>query len=67
MPFGLGLWELLVLLFVLVLFFGPKRLPEIGRGLGRGLREFKTAITGAGESTRPANGESADSTGSSSG
>ena len=35
-----------LVLIVLLLMFGPKRLPEIGRGLGRGIREFKEAITG---------------------
>ena len=36
-----------LLLIVLLLIFGPKRLPETGRALGRGIREFKDAITGA--------------------
>lgn len=43
-------WELLILLFVVLLFFGPKRLPDAGRGLGKGLREFKNAITGKDDS-----------------
>ena len=46
MPFGIGPWEIAVLLLVSLLIFGPTRLPEMGRSLGRGLREFKTAITG---------------------
>ena len=46
MPFGIGIWELLILLLVLLLVFGPKRLPEMGRSLGRGMREFKDSITG---------------------
>lgn len=50
MPLGLfrnfGVWEILILLFVILLFFGPKRLPEMGRSLGRGMREFKDSITG---------------------
>jgi TatA/E family protein of Tat protein translocase len=33
MPFGIGIWELLILLLVLLLVFGPKRLPEMGRQL----------------------------------
>src|SRR5688572_26516777 len=41
MPFGIGIWELLILLLVLLLVFGPKRLPEMGRQLGKGMREFK--------------------------
>lgn len=47
MPFGIGLWEMLILLLVLLLVFGPKRLPEMGRGLGRGMREFKQSISGS--------------------
>ena len=46
MPFGIGIWELLILLLVLLLVFGPKRLPEMGRSLGRGMREFKDSVTG---------------------
>lgn len=45
MPGFVGFPELLVLGLVVLLVFGPKRLPEIGRGLGRGLREFKEGIT----------------------
>ena len=46
MPFGISLPELLILLVVLLLVFGAKRLPEMGRSLGRGMREFKDSITG---------------------
>ena len=41
--------ELIVLLIVLLLIFGPKRLPEMGRSLGKGMREFKDSITGKGD------------------
>ena len=46
MPFGIGIWELLILLLVLLLVFGPKRLPEMGRQLGKGMREFKESLNG---------------------
>jgi sec-independent protein translocase protein TatA len=46
MPFGIGIWELLILLLVLLLVFGPKRLPEMGRQLGKGMREFNDSVTG---------------------
>jgi sec-independent protein translocase protein TatA len=46
MPFGIGVWEIALLLLVALLVFGPKRLPQMGRGLGRGMREFKDAVTG---------------------
>ncbi len=39
MPFGVSVWELLILLLVILLVFGPKRLPEMGRQLGKGMRE----------------------------
>jgi sec-independent protein translocase protein TatA len=45
-PFGIGVWEILILLLVVLLVFGPKRLPEMGRSLGRGMREFKDSISG---------------------
>jgi sec-independent protein translocase protein TatA len=46
MPGWIGFPELIVLLLVLLLIFGPKRLPEMGRSLGKGMREFKDSITG---------------------
>ena len=42
----LGLPELLIILAVLLLIFGARRLPEIGSSLGKGLRSFKTSVTG---------------------
>jgi TatA/E family protein of Tat protein translocase len=45
-PFGIGATEIVILLIVALLVFGPKRLPEMGRSLGRGMREFKDAVTG---------------------
>jgi sec-independent protein translocase protein TatA len=38
--------EIMLLLLVMLLVFGPKRLPEMGRSLGRGIREFKESVTG---------------------
>lgn len=37
----LGLPELLIILFIIILIFGANRLPEIGRGIGKGIRNFK--------------------------
>jgi len=45
-PFGLQLWEILLVLALALLIFGPQRLPEMGRSLGKGLREFKDSVTG---------------------
>ncbi len=49
MPGFIGLPELLLLGLLALLLFGPKRLPEMGRGLGKGLREFKESVTGDGK------------------
>jgi sec-independent protein translocase protein TatA len=46
MPFGISVPELLILLVVLLLVFGAKRLPEMGRSLGKGMREFKDSVSG---------------------
>jgi sec-independent protein translocase protein TatA len=46
MPGFIGLPELLLLGLVVLLVFGPKRLPEMGRSMGRGLREFKSSVSG---------------------
>ena len=45
---SIGITGLLVILIVALLVFGPKRLPEIGRSLGKGMREFKDSISGGG-------------------
>jgi sec-independent protein translocase protein TatA len=49
MPSFIGFPELIVLVIVLLLIFGPKRLPEIGKSMGRGMREFKDSVTGKDE------------------
>ena len=45
----LGIWELLAILAIILLIFGAKRLPEIGASLGRGIRTFKSSVTGEDE------------------
>lgn len=44
MPFNLGPMEMILVLLVVLLLFGAKRLPEIGTSLGKGIREFKSSI-----------------------
>jgi sec-independent protein translocase protein TatA len=41
--FGLGGWEVVLILAVVLILFGAKRLPELARGLGSGIKEFKKA------------------------
>ena len=56
---GIGVPEILIVLVIALVVLGPKRLPDAGKSLGRGLREFKGAITGGNdddedETVRPA-------------
>ena len=44
MPFGLGVWEIAILVGVLVLLFGAKGVPDVARRLGTGMREVKDAV-----------------------
>ena len=50
----IGITGLIVILIVALLVFGPKRLPEIGRSLGSGMREFKQSVTGESNSQHTA-------------
>ena len=43
---NIGWQGAIIILIVLLVVFGPKRLPEMGRSLGRGMREFKDSVTG---------------------
>ena len=43
---GIGVPELIIVLVILLIIFGPKRLPGLGRSLGSGMKEFKDSITG---------------------
>ncbi len=43
---NLGFWEIMIVLLVVLVLFGAKRLPEMGSSLGKGIREFKRSITG---------------------
>jgi sec-independent protein translocase protein TatA len=53
----IGLPEILVVLGIALLIFGPKRLPELGRSLGRGMREFRQSISGENKEEKQSTGE----------
>ncbi len=50
--FGIGFPELIVIMVVALLVFGPGRLPEIGTALGKGIRDFKKAFEGVEDDTK---------------
>jgi len=51
---NLGFSELMILMVVILLVFGAKRLPEIGSSIGKGIREFKRSISDAGDAINSA-------------
>jgi len=53
MPGWIGPWEIAILLVIVLLVFGPKRLPEMGKSLGKGMREFKNSISGKDDDPAP--------------
>jgi sec-independent protein translocase protein TatA len=46
MPFNIGPMELVIVLVIALIVLGPKKLPEVGRSLGKGMREFKESVSG---------------------
>src|SRR5919198_5824021 len=53
-----GPLEIVIVLIIVLVIFGPKRLPDLGRSLGRGMREFKESVTGQDKEELPAGQES---------
>jgi sec-independent protein translocase protein TatA len=51
--FGLGFGEILLILLIVVLIFGTSRIPELGRGLGEGIKNFKKSVRGDDDDKRP--------------
>ena len=49
-----GPLEIVIILVIVLLIFGPKRLPDLGRSLGRGMREFKDSVSGKDKDDEPA-------------
>ena len=51
--FGLGLQEVIVIALIVLLLFGGKKIPELMRGLGKGVKSFKDGMNGKEEETSP--------------
>lgn len=51
--FGLGTQELIIILGIALFIFGAKKLPEIGKGLGKSIREFKSSVSGQEDENPP--------------
>jgi sec-independent protein translocase protein TatA len=51
---NIGPLEIVIVLIIVLIIFGPKRLPDLGRSLGRGMREFKDSVTGKDKDELPA-------------
>ena len=52
MPFNIGFPELMIVLVIALIVLGPKKLPDFGRSLGNGMREFKETLTGGSDRDR---------------
>lgn len=50
---NIGPMELIVVLVIALVILGPKKLPQVGRSLGKGMREFKDTISGESRETKP--------------
>lgn len=55
---GLGHWEILLIIVAVLLLFGGRRIPELMKGIGSGMREFKKGLRGEDEEARPESRES---------
>jgi sec-independent protein translocase protein TatA len=53
MPGNIGPLEIAIVLIIALLVFGPKRLPELGKSVGKGIREFKGSISGEDDDDKP--------------
>jgi sec-independent protein translocase protein TatA len=61
--FGMGPWELFLIFVAILLLFGAKRLPEIAKGMGKGISEFKKAVKDTSDEIKGSLDEKADTKG----
>ena len=54
MPFGIGIWEIVILLAIVLLVVGPSKAPSVARSLGRGVREMRETVDGTQKELRDA-------------
>ena len=59
---GISWQELILVLVIVLVLFGPKRLPEVGRSLGNGIREFRDTMSGHGPTSSPIEAEATKAT-----
>ena len=64
--FGLGITELVIILVIIVVLFGASRLPEVGRGVGEAIKNFKNSISDQSEIDVTPKGKNKDDSGDSS-
>ncbi len=62
---NIGPLEIAIVLIIVLIIFGPKRLPELGRSMVRGIREFRSSVTGKNREDSPASPESRELAGTS--
>jgi len=56
--FGLGIWELIVILVIVLVIFGAKRLPELGEGLGKFVHGLRSGLQNESDKEKPGEGKS---------
>jgi sec-independent protein translocase protein TatA len=56
--FGMGIWELIVILIIVLVIFGAKRLPELGEGLGKFVHGLRSGLQNGNEKDNPGEGKS---------
>ncbi len=60
--FGLGFWEIAIIVFVILLLFGAKKIPELMGGLGKGIKSFKEGVKPEGENKGQKSSDSEEKT-----